>query len=181
MARRVALRKAALEDAPLIASWYSDPEVAKYMSYVVRCRTYTPESVEKELRESDPGYEQLFMVCLAESGEPIGHAGIDDLVMEDSRAEIFFLIGEKDGRGKGYGREIVEALVEYAFDEMGLNSLFATAAVDNPASVACMERAGFSRIGVRREFNNIGGRYIDEVFLDLTRSDYLASKGEERD
>ena len=181
MVRRVALRKAVPEDAPLIASWYSDPEVAKYMSHVVRCRTYTPESVEKELGESDPDYERLFTVCLAESGEPIGQAGIDDIVMEDSRAEVFFLIGEKDEWGKGYGREIVEMLAEYAFEEMGLNSLFATAAVDNPASISCLERAGFCRIGVRREFNNIGGRYIDEVFLDLTRSDYLASKGEERD
>ncbi len=176
MARRIVLRKAVPEDASLIASWYSDWEVAKYMSHVVRCRAHTPERVEKELRESNPSYEQLFMTCLAESGEPIGQAGIDDIVMEDSRGELFFLIGKRAEQGKGYGTEIVELLVKYAFGKLGLNSLFATAAVENPASIACLERAGFRQIGVRREYNCIDGRYMDEMFLDLTRSDYIARR-----
>lgn len=172
--QRVFLRKADVGDAGLIARWYNDRENIKYMSTVVRCKSHTTESLEAELRSARECREQLFMVCLKEDGRPIGHAGIDDIDMNDRRGEVFFLIGERSEQGKGYGKEIARQLLDLAFTEMHLNTLFATVTVENAASLSVLEWAGFKRIGIRREYNFIDGRYLDEVFLDITFSDHLS-------
>jgi diamine N-acetyltransferase len=169
----VFLRKIMPADAGLIAGWFNDKENVKYMSTYVRCKIHSKESVEEEIRTSDERYEHLFTVCLAGSGRPIGTAGIDDIDPADKRGELFFLIGEKDEKGKGHGREIIRQLLAYAFREAGLNSLFATAAIKNGAAIALLEKSGFRKIGVRRQYNNIDGIYVDEVFYDMTTDEYL--------
>jgi diamine N-acetyltransferase len=169
----VFLRKVMLADAGLIAGWFNDTENVKYMSTYVRCNKHSKETVEEEISVSNERYEHLFMVCLAGNGRPIGTAGIDDIDPYDNRGEIFFLIGEKDEKGKGHGKTIVRLLLDYAFKELGMNSLFATAAVKNEPSIALLNKSGFTKIGVRREYNNIDGVYVDEVFFDMTADEYL--------
>ncbi|MBN2567554.1 GNAT family N-acetyltransferase [Candidatus Woesearchaeota archaeon] len=174
--RQLSLRPVEPADAPLLARWFNDYENIKWMSTFVRCRKHTTEELRQDIVSSDPSSERLFMVYDEWGIEPIGHAGIDGIDQHDRRAEIFFLIGDRANQGKGYGRMILRLLIEQAFDAMGLNSLFATAAVENHASVRLLESGGFRRIGIRREFNLVDGAFVDEVFLDMTRKDYQAMK-----
>ncbi len=169
---RLFLRPVKVSDAPLLARWFNDKENIKYMSTVVRCKKHSPRGIRQNIRQSDPEYERQFMVCLKQDKKPIGHAGIDELDFYDRRGEIFFLIGNKKEQGQGYGREILALLLEYAFDKLHLNSLLATATVENIPSLRALRRAGFKKVGLRREYNYINGRFKDEIFLDLTAKDY---------
>ncbi len=169
---RIYLRPMRMEDAGLVARWYNDKETRRYMSTTVRGYKYYPKDIKKEIQENNPREEQWFMVCLKSSHKPIGQAGIDDLDFMDRRGEIFFLIGDKDEKGKGYSREIVRLLLDYSFKKLKLNSLFATVTVKNIPSLKVLEKAGFKKMGIRREYNRIGGKYLDEVFLDFTAKDY---------
>ena len=96
--------------------------------------------------------------------KPIGQAGIDDLDFLDKGGEIFFLIGDKDEKGREYSREIVQLLLHHAFKKLKLNSLFAAVTAENIPSLNVLEKAGFKKIGIRREYNFIGGKYFEEVF-----------------
>ncbi len=174
-ALRIYLRPMRMEDAGLVAKWYNDKETRRYMSTTVRGYIYYPRDIKKEIRENNPTEEQWFMVCLKSDNKPIGQAGIDDLDFMDWRGEIFFLIGDKDEKGKGYSKEIVRLLLDYAFKKLKLNSLFATVTIENIPSLKVLEKAGFKKIGIRREYNRIGGKYLDEVFLDFTAKDYKQS------
>lgn len=169
--RTITLREVVASDAEFIARWYNDSENIRYMSTVVRARKHTVASVKKDIETSDPGFERLFMV--EADGEIIGHCGIDDIDSHDQRAEIFFLIGIEDARGKGIGKEIGRLLLENAFRKMDLNSLYATAAVENEASIRILEHLGFKRIGIRREYNKIGDKFVDEVLFDMLKEEYL--------
>ncbi len=169
----VYLRPVNLKDARLIAEWFSDSNNIKFMSTAVRCRKHSEKGIEEEIKSSDPGYERLFMVCLAEDDSVIGHVGIDDIDLDDKRGEIFFLIGDKAHHGKGYGKAAAALLVKYAFEEMKLNSLFATATKSNVASISVLRKVGFKDIGVRRQYNFIDGEFLDEMLLDMTLQDYL--------
>lgn len=169
-------RKVELKDVPLITKWFNDTETAKHMSTVVRCQLHTHESILEQIKMSDPDFERLFMVCLDDKPEPIGHAGIDEIDFYDKRGELFLMIGEKAERGKGYGVQIVNLLLDFAFGELKLNSVFATATCVNKPSMRALEKAGFSRVGIRREFNFIDNKFVDEVFYDITLKDYLALK-----
>ena len=94
----------------------------------------------------------------------------------DKRGEIFFLIGEKDEQGKGYGKEIVSLLLEQAFGKLKLHSVSASAVLENKASIAILKKAGFRKIGVRRDYNRINGKYVNEVLFDLLVTEYLKKK-----
>ena len=170
------LRTVDIKDAPLITKWFNDTETVKFMSTVVRCQLHTHESIEEQVKMSDPDFERLFMVCLDDRPEPIGHAGLDELDFYDKRGELFLMIGEKSERGKGYGLQIVNLLLDFAFNELKLNSVFATVTCVNKPSMRALEKAGFAKIGIRRDFNFIDGKFWDEVFYDITLKDYLALK-----
>ena len=168
------LRAVDIKDAPLITKWFNDTETVKFMSTVVRCQLHTHESIEEQVKMSDPDFERLFMVCLDDRPEPIGHAGLDELDFYDKRGELFLMIGEKSERGKGYGLQIVNLLLDFAFNELKLNSVFATVTCVNKPSMRALEKAGFAKIGIRRDFNLSDAKFWDEVFYDITLKDYLA-------
>ncbi len=168
----LSLRKVRVDDAPLITKWYKDKDNVKYMSTVVRCMKNTSSSLRKEIKESDPKYERVFMVLKKSKKTPIGQAGIDELDLYDKRGEVFFLIGDQEEQGKGYGKEILKLLLKEAFEKLKLHSLFATATVNNIPSIKTLEKMGFKRIGIRRDFNLIDGKYLDEILFDLTLGDY---------
>ena len=178
LSKSIYLRKAEPEDSVLISKWFNDADNVKYMSTIVRCMAHSEKSVANDILESDESFERLFMVCLEENKMPVGHAGIDDIDFNDKRAEIFCLIGEKAEQGKGYGCQAISLLLDYGFNNLSLNSLFATSAVENKASISILEKLGFRKIGIRREYNNIGGRYVDEAFFDITRKDYVALRND---
>lgn len=161
-----------LSDAEILSKWFNDKENIKYMSTIIRSKQHSKESVLDDIKELDNYYERLFMVCLNGCKKPIGHAGIDDIDFFDKRAEIFYLIGEKEHVGKGYGNKIVSLLLDYAFNKLNLNSIFASSTEINIQSISVLKNAGFKRIGIRREFNYIDEKYCDEIFFDITREDY---------
>lgn len=169
MTEEITLRPVKTEDSALIADIFNNSSHIKYMSTYVRCKEHTVHDVKKSIEESDPNYEHLFMII--KDGEAIGHAGIDEIDMNDKRGEIFFVILGNE-TGKGYGKKTVKLLLEYAFNQINLNSIFATATIINYPSLSVLEKSGFKKIGVRRDYNYIDGKYFDEVFFDITLNDY---------
>jgi diamine N-acetyltransferase len=179
--KAISLRLIEKSDAQLIAEWYNDKETAMYMSTLVRGKYHTKEKVEKEIAEIDPDYERLFMVIESGNPIPIGHAGIDDMDQNDRRGEIYFLIGDKSAKGKGYGKLIVKELLDYAFGNLKLNMVCATVVVENKPSLAVIEKSGFRRVGVMRDYNYFPGiGFMDEVFFDITAKDWSHLKENEK-
>ncbi|MDG6220046.1 MAG: GNAT family protein [Candidatus Thermoplasmatota archaeon] len=176
MKKSLLMRPMGVEDVEILLRWFTDADNVRFLSPVIRCRTHTRESIEMSILNSDPGFERLFMFHEKDSGTIIGHGGIDGINHDDERAELFCIVGEQNKKGKGYGTEMVTHLLEYAFGELGLNSIMATATVTNIPSIAAMERNGFQRIGVARQYHKLDGKYYDEAFFDITREDYERMK-----
>ncbi len=166
------LKQVEEKDAEYISKWFSDKEQNKYMSTFVRTRDHPIEKIREEIINSNENFERLFMIYLKGYCNPIGHCGIDDLDLHDKRGEIFFIIGEKEFQGKGYGKETAKLLLKLGFEKLGLNTLFATATLENVSSIKTLEKVGFKYIGIRREYNFINDKYLDEILFDITRKDY---------
>lgn len=172
MKDNIILKPVMLKHATVLLKWFKDKENVKYMSSIIRYEKHTLKSIENDIKTSDPRFERLFMVYLKGKKDPIGHAGIDDLDFDDKRGEIFFLIGDRKEQGKGYGKEIVKLLLKYGFKQLHFHSIFASAVIVNISSQKILERSGFRKIGVRRGYNLINGKFLDEVFYDITIDDY---------
>ncbi len=73
-------------------------------------------------------------------------------------------------RGRGLGTTLVRVLCERAFGD-GAHRVQAEVHADNPAALACFERAGFQREGVRRRAYDRRGGWQDAIHLGLLIDD----------
>jgi RimJ/RimL family protein N-acetyltransferase len=76
-------------------------------------------------------------------------------------------------RGKGYGREAIRLLADYAFRELGAHRVQGSTAVDNLAMRRVFEREGFTFEGVMRAFmpRPDGDGRDDYALYAMTRAD----------
>ena len=155
------------DDASLIATWYNDPVLRRYMSTWVRSRTHSTQSIEQSLKDSDPTFEVLFMIEF--EGRAIGHAGIDDINPHDKRAELFYCIGDPTFRGKKLSYDIVEELCTYGFEVLKLESMIATVMVTNEASTKALLRNGFILVGRIPRYNFVDDDFEDELIFSRIR------------
>ncbi len=73
---------------------------------------------------------------------------------------------------RGYGTAVVKAIAAHAFDAIELNRLAAACQPENIASQNLLERCGFSREGLARDYLMINGAWRDHFIYALIASDY---------
>ena len=76
------------------------------------------------------------------------------------RADIGYVIGRRHW-GFGYGTEVAVALVDFAFEVLGLAEVTAIVAVENERSRRVLDKAGLRWDGLMRRHTRFGGRWWD--------------------
>lgn len=115
------------------------------------------------------GREEIHPVIVAtEGGEVLGWASIGPWSPKGAyrrTGEVSVYVDEAS-RGRGVGRQLLEALVERArTSDVGV--LLARLALPNPASMAIHRAAGFSSFGLQRRCGEKLGRILDVELMDL--------------
>jgi L-amino acid N-acyltransferase YncA len=72
---------------------------------------------------------------------------------------------ERDWRGRGVGRRLLEALITRA-RELGYHKLVLAAFPWNAAGMRAYRRAGFREVGIYREQGRLDGRWVDTVVME---------------
>ena len=109
---------------------------------------------------------------LRKNGKPIGTIGLYGIRPEDSRAVMGFDL-LKEYWGHGYMTEAGRALIDFAFSQMGLNRIQASADADNGRSLSTLERMGFTKEGVMRQKDFYKGAFHDDVVYSMLAQDWL--------
>lgn len=78
-------------------------------------------------------------------GHYIGHAAIRPRSTQKDEWEISYMLRTEEW-GKGFATEIAKRLVRFAFDELQLNTVYATVDTDNYASIRILEKVGMKHI-----------------------------------
>ena len=90
----------------------------------------------------------LWTVCLKEDPSCIiGRCGLQPIADDNSplgRIELGYLIDER-WRGQGYASEACSAIVQYAFERLGIEEVYAQIPADNRPSVCLAQKLGFER------------------------------------
>jgi RimJ/RimL family protein N-acetyltransferase len=101
----------------------------------------------------------------------VGFAELREIEREHALAELsFWLVVEC--RGRGYMTEALAALLRYAFEDLGLNRVYANHMVRNPMSGRLLSRLGFQVEGVLRQRVRKWGLFEDVVLQALLRSEW---------
>jgi [ribosomal protein S5]-alanine N-acetyltransferase len=115
-----------------------------------------------------------FAITQAASGHLSGCVELRDLDQEHSQAELGFWVG-KPFWHLGYASEAAWAVVQFGFESLELNRIYAFHMARNPASGKVLEKLGMQREGVLRQRVRKWERFEDVVAYAVLRSDVVSS------
>ncbi|HEV2890128.1 MAG TPA: GNAT family protein [Frankiaceae bacterium] len=160
---RVVLRERRPSDVPYAQAWLDDVDA---MRWTLHPYPAAPDAYDVPGEPLSWGLVPLTVVD-AESGRPIGHAGLGDMVPEHRRALCWIVIGDAAFRGRGYGEDTMRTLCRFAFETVNLAKVELEVVADNAAAVRLYERIGFVREVTRRRARWIEGAWHDEHLMGL--------------
>jgi [ribosomal protein S5]-alanine N-acetyltransferase len=107
---------------------------------------------------------KIFGVFLKDSDKAIGNIRIFNIHDIHRRAELSFLIYDKNEWSRGYASEAIDALLVYAFDELNLHRIVADYYASNAASARLFDKLGFVVEGIFKEhFAMENGEFMDSI------------------
>ncbi|HEX2086532.1 MAG TPA: GNAT family N-acetyltransferase [Solirubrobacteraceae bacterium] len=170
------LRYATRADAPALFALGSDPEVTRFFSWGPYREVAEAERYVARLpAERESGRHLDFLVEHREHG-PIGVIGLGDWSLRDRRAVVGTWLG-RPYWGTGANAEAKALVAALAFGPLRLGRLGAYAALGNERSQRALEKLGYVREGVLREFHRHGDRVYDVAVFSLLRAEWRAPPG----
>ena len=158
---RCRLTPVAAADAPFVYQGLADPRVVAYFPAHVRFHSLE-EVIEKQMtfyarhRAEQTG---LLWVVRAQD-EPLGVVGLYDYRPEHRCAELGYWFTPEHW-GKGYGAEVLPAVLAFGFAAWGLNRIEAYVEPENTGSVRLLEKLDFTFEGLMRQKEWRDGRPLD--------------------
>ena len=155
---RIRIRSFLPSDAPLIFAYSQEASTHREL----------PDEVFDSLEETQENlsrlnqlsaarqYPMVFCVADAKSDLPLGHVSLSTL--RQSAVEIGYAIGE-DHQGQGYGKMAAALFTRWALDAGGLSTLYGVVKESNPASIRCLEEAGYTML-TKETRTCFGGQYL---------------------
>lgn len=114
--------------------------------------------------------ERARFIVEKKDGTKIG--GIDHyLVQPYGVMEIGYSLIPSE-RGKGYGSEMVQMMVDYLFLSRDIARIQASTDVRNKESQRILEKAGFKREGTLRKLSTTRGESTDEYIYSILREEW---------
>jgi ribosomal-protein-alanine N-acetyltransferase len=170
---RLALRPLAVGNAPeLLELLRANRAFLKPWSPRMEESYYTLEAIEQDIEgkrqqwQDDCGYG--FGVFERAEARLIGRINISQVVRGSFQNCFLGYWLDEAHNGCGLMSEAVAAMVAYAFDQLGLHRIEATTLLHNYGSQRVLEKAGFQRIGLARNYLRIDDRWQDHHIFALT-------------
>jgi len=124
-------------------------------------------------RQCENPDSSLFAIITKNEEQFIGTAKIGPVEAIHRHAYIGIFIGEETERGKGYGREAVNLLLNYGFCQLNLHKISAGANATNTASIRLFEQVGMKVDCIRGRQLFVNGQWEDQVLLATFGEGYL--------
>ncbi|RSI77105.1 GNAT family N-acetyltransferase [Streptococcus oralis] len=172
---RLLLRPVTLDDAEAMFEYASDRENTRYTFPTNQSLEETKNNIAQFYLANPLG---RWGIELKSNGQFIGTIDLHKIDPILKKAAIGYIINKKYWN-QGLTTEANRAVIELAFEKIGMNKLSALHDKDNPASGKVMEKSGmrFSHEEpYARMDNKEPGRMITRVYYVLTKEDYFANK-----
>jgi RimJ/RimL family protein N-acetyltransferase len=130
------------------------------------------EWLEHSTKAFTDGVGYQWMIVTRE-GLLIGNVGMG-INHKHNRAGLGYWL-DKPAWGKGYTTEAVRRVIQFGFDELKLNRIYAECFVDNVASARVMEKAGMSYEGLLRQmYLHLSSGYKDVKLYAILREEWIS-------
>ncbi len=142
---RVTLRPLRLFDMFRIIRWLFDNQIRRFFKPILSADNQNWALTLWTRRDTI-----IFSIWIQGVGSKkvhIGNIGFQEVDFGNNEAEYGFGIGSEENRNKGYGTEALELLLDFAFNQLGLSSVYARVLVNNTRAIHVHEGVGFKQEG----------------------------------
>jgi diamine N-acetyltransferase len=144
------------------AIWEVSHTQSPYSSYILK--EYIVNA-HKDIYE----VKQLRLAIEVKAGKLLGLIDLFDFDPKNKRAGVGIVIANKEDRNKGLGKEALELIIKYSFTHLNLHQLYCNITEDNQASIILFESLGFTRIGLKKDWNFHEGVFKNEIAYQLIK------------
>lgn len=163
------LRKIVPDDAPAILAFWSRPEVIEPTS----SEGWTLETLRQfavaNVEGAEVGSWCRYGIILDGEQTPIGTVGFGSVDLRNKRAEIGYDLAPEHW-GTGMMTRAARLLIAWAF-EAGFNRIEATVMTGNRRSERVLEKLGFEREALLRQYKFVRGSFRDYSMWSLLARD----------
>ena len=156
----------------LVREWRNSDEIRRYMCNENIISEKQHSEWIKSLKNSDR--KEVYIVFYDES--PIGVVSIDDIDFNNKKCEWGFYIYETSLRGRGIGQRFLVSVIDYVFNELGMEKLNGNVLEVNPNVIEMHKKLGFQMEGIRRKNILKNGKRIDVYNLGMLKEEWLSRR-----
>ncbi|KSU63183.1 acetyltransferase [[Bacillus] enclensis] len=170
----VKLRELTMDDAEDRYRWCLDKEVTKHLNMPEKYPPFSMEETRNWINmciNKTNGYEQKAIVT--EEGTHIGWIDLKHIDHLNKHAELGIAIGDKAYWGKGYGLAAMKEMLQWGFNELGLNKIWLRVEVDNEKAIKSYLRMGYVEEGILRHDRLRNGEFVDRLRMSILQSEFL--------
>jgi ribosomal-protein-alanine N-acetyltransferase len=165
---RLLLRRPEAGDQTSLEWVFCDPDMMRYLGEV-----WDSDKVAEVIQEwhNDWGVEHRWSGVLVKRDTPeiIGTAGLTENTLADEAGFELSWFVLPEHQKQGLASEITDALLRFAFNDLGAERVVAETHPENPASNRVLEKLGFECLGERHhQYDDLPG-FDTQVLWALTR------------
>jgi diamine N-acetyltransferase len=108
-------------------------------------------------------------ICKNNTFQSIGLIDLFDYDVKNRRAGVGIIIQNEIDRNIGFGKQALELMINYSFQQLQLHQLFANIGTKNQSSIALFTTFGFQKIGVKKDWNFTENAFHDEALFQLIK------------
>lgn len=139
----IRLRPLKKSDLDLLAGWFDNR--LEFMQWCAGKFNYplTIEELQGYYDRTENDISAWIMTAMDQSGNPVGHFLLRKADFINNSIHIGFIVIDPRKRGKGYGKEMIEAALNYAFENLKVERVTLGVFENNVAAHRCYLSAGF--------------------------------------
>ncbi len=121
-----------------------DPDIIEFRD-TCEPYVYDADAVDREYETNSAEPGRIEFAVLSD-GEIIGDVGLKHIDYERKDCELMIHMTNDSAKNKGYGTQAEKAVLDYAFNELGLETVLADTLHKNTRSQHVLEKVGFQYI-----------------------------------
>ncbi|MGE5329919.1 MAG: N-acetyltransferase family protein [Deltaproteobacteria bacterium] len=158
------------EDLPEVLDWYN--RLDQYMFATGVDRYLTLDEMQKKINESAVSSYDFFVWVINEEGHKIGMLKGSMKYQDKDSLWINSIIIAPEYRRMGYGKVVIESLIDYTKKKFKLEKVLVSVINDNTGAIGFWNRMGFYFVKKLENHISLGGKFRDVVIMQKDNINY---------
>lgn len=149
--------------------WINDPDINETLTFETPISLASTEAWFSKTVLDSTKCNLSFFVHKEDSFIAIGFGGFINIDSKADKAELYITLGNREYQGKGFGKRLVQFLMQFGFIELGLQKIYLSTLEHNHRAFGLYESCGFEEEGRFKRHIRHKGKLKDLIYMAAFR------------